>query len=191
MPTTVRHRAMVGVAQLAEHLVVVQVVAGSNPVTHPDHAQGPDFPRKLRALCVSPFFPLSQALHCPGLSGLGPPARAARCTAPCPPHAGSSVFRGIARTRRLGPCAARRSLPVAECAARRQRRAQPEAASVGFAVRSAGGARRGSPALIPDQAVRSSSRLLFSGYRRDLDQSVRRGPVIPKPHSRTCFFSVA
>jgi hypothetical protein len=27
---------MVGVAQLVEHLVVVQVVAGSNPVTHPD-----------------------------------------------------------------------------------------------------------------------------------------------------------
>jgi hypothetical protein len=27
--------AMVGVAQLVEHLVVVQVVAGSSPVTHP------------------------------------------------------------------------------------------------------------------------------------------------------------
>jgi hypothetical protein len=26
---------MVGVAQLVEHLVVVQVVAGSSPVTHP------------------------------------------------------------------------------------------------------------------------------------------------------------
>ena len=26
---------MVGVAQLVEHLVVVQEVAGSNPVTHP------------------------------------------------------------------------------------------------------------------------------------------------------------
>ncbi len=27
---------MVGIAQLAERLVVVQEVAGSNPVTHPD-----------------------------------------------------------------------------------------------------------------------------------------------------------
>jgi hypothetical protein len=33
---------MVGVAQLVEHLVVVQVVAGSSPVTHP----------KARATCV-------------------------------------------------------------------------------------------------------------------------------------------
>ena len=33
---------MVGVAQLVEHLVVVQVVAGSSPVTHP----------KARAICV-------------------------------------------------------------------------------------------------------------------------------------------
>ncbi len=30
-----RARDMVGVAQLVEHLVVVQVVAGSSPVTHP------------------------------------------------------------------------------------------------------------------------------------------------------------
>ena len=29
---------MVGVAQLVEHLVVVQVAAGSSPVTHPDVA---------------------------------------------------------------------------------------------------------------------------------------------------------
>jgi hypothetical protein len=34
-PGSVRGR-MVGVAQLVEHLVVVQVVAGSNPVTHPN-----------------------------------------------------------------------------------------------------------------------------------------------------------
>ena len=33
---------MVGVAQLVEHLVVVQVVAGSSPVTHP----------KAKATCV-------------------------------------------------------------------------------------------------------------------------------------------
>ena len=31
---------MVGVAQLVEHLVVVQVVAGSSPVTHPNHRVG-------------------------------------------------------------------------------------------------------------------------------------------------------
>ena len=29
---------MVGIAQLVEHLVVVQDVAGSNPVTHPNEA---------------------------------------------------------------------------------------------------------------------------------------------------------
>ena len=28
---------MVGIAQLVEHLVVVQVVAGSSPVTHPNY----------------------------------------------------------------------------------------------------------------------------------------------------------
>ena len=32
---TVRATRMVGVAQLVEHLVVVQDVAGSSPVTHP------------------------------------------------------------------------------------------------------------------------------------------------------------
>ncbi len=30
-----RHKFAVGVAQLAEHLIVVQDVAGSNPVTYP------------------------------------------------------------------------------------------------------------------------------------------------------------
>ena len=34
---------MVGVAQLVEHLVVVQVVAGSSPVTHPKTATCPSF----------------------------------------------------------------------------------------------------------------------------------------------------
>src|SRR5262249_1612783 len=37
-PRLVRGR-MVGVAQLVEHLVVVQVVAGSNPVTHPERGR--------------------------------------------------------------------------------------------------------------------------------------------------------
>jgi len=31
---------MVGVAQLVEHLVVVQDVAGSSPVTHPERGPG-------------------------------------------------------------------------------------------------------------------------------------------------------
>lgn len=34
---------MVGVAQLVEHLVVVQVVAGSSPVTHPTARSTMDF----------------------------------------------------------------------------------------------------------------------------------------------------
>ena len=33
------HRTMVGVAQLVEHRVVIPVVAGSSPVTHPTNAQ--------------------------------------------------------------------------------------------------------------------------------------------------------
>ena len=37
---------MVGVAQLAEHLVVVQDVAGSSPVTHPNFCE-----RNLELVC--------------------------------------------------------------------------------------------------------------------------------------------
>jgi hypothetical protein len=33
---------MVGIAQLVEHLVVVQVAAGSSPVTHPTEHESPD-----------------------------------------------------------------------------------------------------------------------------------------------------
>ncbi len=38
---------MVGVAQLVEHLVVVQDVAGSSPVTHPTRTV-----RLVRAVCI-------------------------------------------------------------------------------------------------------------------------------------------
>ena len=41
---------MVGIAQLAERLVVVQEVAGSSPVTHPTHDEGPE--KTLRAFVV-------------------------------------------------------------------------------------------------------------------------------------------
>ena len=41
-PTRIRRQRMVGVAQLVEHLVVVQVVAGSSPVTHPIRTTAPD-----------------------------------------------------------------------------------------------------------------------------------------------------
>ena len=41
---------MVGIAQLAERLVVVQEVAGSSPVTHPTHDEGPE--KTLRAFIV-------------------------------------------------------------------------------------------------------------------------------------------
>ena len=41
---------MVGIAQLAERLVVVQEVAGSSPVTHPTHDEGPE--KSLRAFVV-------------------------------------------------------------------------------------------------------------------------------------------
>ena len=37
---------MVGVAQLVEHLVVVQDVAGSSPVTHPKFSPGRPVERK-------------------------------------------------------------------------------------------------------------------------------------------------
>ncbi len=182
---------MVGVAQLAEHLVVVQVVAGSNPVTHPDHAQGPDFRGSPGPVRIPLFFRCLRHCTAPGFQDwvLQPVQHAAR---PRVRHMraaasfGASPGLGGSGPVRPGGPFQWRSVPhVGKGVPSR------EAASVGFAVRSAGGARRGSPALIPDQAVRSSSRLLFSGYRRDLDQSVRRGPVIPKPHSRTCFFSVA
>jgi hypothetical protein len=47
---------MVGVAQLVEHLVVVQVVAGSSPVTHPKSkaicVRGKRGPGRLRHLCA-------------------------------------------------------------------------------------------------------------------------------------------
>src|SRR5436305_13197267 len=39
---------VVGVAQLVEHLVVVQDVAGSSPVTHPECAAGDPVPRNHR-----------------------------------------------------------------------------------------------------------------------------------------------
>ncbi len=42
---------MVGIAQLAERLVVVQEVAGSSPVTHPTHDEGPE--KTLRAFVVT------------------------------------------------------------------------------------------------------------------------------------------
>ena len=42
---------MVGIAQLVERLVVVQEVAGSSPVTHPTHDEGPE--KALRAFVIT------------------------------------------------------------------------------------------------------------------------------------------
>ena len=46
-------RLMVGVAQLVEHLIVVQVVAGSSPVTHPKRILGIQGIFASRGLCCA------------------------------------------------------------------------------------------------------------------------------------------
>ena len=44
---------MVGIAQLVEHLVVVQGAAGSSPVTHPSAERGDKANREQAILCDS------------------------------------------------------------------------------------------------------------------------------------------
>ena len=59
--------AMVGVAQLVEHLVVVQDVAGSSPVTHPK--SGPSMsmlgPTLTSLACRNPSCPQLLVAQCP------------------------------------------------------------------------------------------------------------------------------
>src|SRR5690606_41212099 len=66
---------MVGIAQLVEHLVVVQGVAGSSPVTHP-RPRGPVSVRRpaLGASCrvASRDVPAAQALRCVATAGRPP-----------------------------------------------------------------------------------------------------------------------
>src|SRR5436309_16121113 len=98
---------MVGVAQLVEHLVVVQVVAGSSPVTHPK-GEGDLCPRRARS--GSPFGVLCAvaSLRAGGGSATRtPPVPSLRSAAPagaaCRVNAFASLGAVVARRGRVAP----------------------------------------------------------------------------------------